>query len=302
VQVPPPLQRCGRLWTVHPRGPANARAVLDQWVLTKMWPLPRELLWAIIISLGLFVVLLWPNADQLNYKGQRVEQHSATEIESQSSPQDHHARDDTSEITVLGIRLGEWFLGIAAWMLWYATARLVTGSDDAAKRQLRAYVSGGGSRALSVRESAPGGTFHPDAWATPIENGRWRVFEPIGSFTIQINNHGHTPAYTRFVEYGFFDAAAGVPDDPPYRQHRFVHTDAIGPQNQSKHVRTVEYPAGRWARVAICGRIYWTDVLDREWSNGFVYEIASGNAAQNDSISIEAPRVYWEERRERDRQ
>jgi hypothetical protein len=37
-------------------------------------------------------------------------------------------------------------------------------------------------------------------------------------------------------------------------------------------------------------------------STGFVYEIASGNAAQNGSISIETPRVYWEDRLERERE
>jgi hypothetical protein len=62
----------------------------------------------------------------------------------------------------------------------------------------------------------------------------------------------------------------------------------------------VDYPAMRWVRMAICGRFYWTDVLDREWSSGFVYEIASGNAEQNDSISIETPRLYWQDRREPD--
>ena len=41
-------------------------------------------------------------------------------------------------------------------------------------------------------------------------------------------------------------------------------------------------------------------LLDREWSSGFVYEIANGNAEQNESISVEAPRLYWQDRREPD--
>src|SRR5271154_2529187 len=111
----------------------------------------------------------------------------------------------------------------------------------------------------------------------PIANGRWRVIEPIGFFDIHINNHGQTPARLHHLQWGFFDASGAVPDDPPY-EDRVPQVDAIGsPQNQSKFVRRVEYPAGRWARVVICGRFYWADVLGREWSSGFVYEIASGN-------------------------
>jgi hypothetical protein len=75
-----------------------------------MWPLPRELLWAIIISLAIALVAEWPF----------------------SHPNSEHE--------ILDIRPGEWLLAIATWMLWYATARLVKGADRTAERQLRAYV------------------------------------------------------------------------------------------------------------------------------------------------------------------
>jgi hypothetical protein len=49
-------------------------------------------------------------------------------------------------IELLGIKPGEWLLAFATFGLWYATWRLVTGADQTAQRQLRAYVSlvGGG--------------------------------------------------------------------------------------------------------------------------------------------------------------
>jgi hypothetical protein len=44
------------------------------------------------------------------------------------------------DVSILGIKPGEWLIGIVTWMLWYATGRLVTGADRTAERQLRAYV------------------------------------------------------------------------------------------------------------------------------------------------------------------
>jgi hypothetical protein len=210
--------------------------------------------------------------------------------------------NQSSEITFIGIKLGEALLAFITVLLWLATRDLVATSKDTAQRQLRAYVSGGGWRARDQWESAVENPINPDAFATPLPNGRFLITAPIGFFDIHINNHGQTPARLHHIQWGFFDAAGPVPDDPPY-QPLVVQNDAIGsPRNQSKFVRRVEYPAGRWARVAICGRFYWADVLDREWSSGFIYEIAKGNARDNDSISIEAPRVYWEDRREPDAQ
>jgi hypothetical protein len=219
-----------------------------------------------------------------------------------SNPKADNRTEQTPDINVLGVRPGEAILAFITFLLCLATVDLVETSKDAAQRQLRAYVSGGGWRARNERETPIGVPVHPNAHVIPTASGRWTVIEPIDFFDIHINNHGQTPARLHHIRFGFFDATAPVPDEPPYGD-RIVQVDAIGsPRNQSKFVRRVEYPATRWARMAICGRFYWTDVLDREWSSGFVYEIASGNAAQNDSISIEAPRVYWEDRRELDLQ
>ena len=75
-----------------------------------MPPVPRELLWAIIMSLAIALVAEWPF----------------------SSPTPEHA--------ILGIKPGEWLLVVVTWMLWAATSRLVKGADRTAGRQLRAYI------------------------------------------------------------------------------------------------------------------------------------------------------------------
>src|SRR6185369_1548321 len=53
-----------------------------------------------------------------------------------------------AEITILGVKPGEWLLGIVTFLLWYATNRLVREGREAAKGQAndtrilqRAYLS-----------------------------------------------------------------------------------------------------------------------------------------------------------------
>jgi hypothetical protein len=220
-----------------------------------------------------------------------------------SNPHTENGSNDRAEWNFpFGLRPGEVMLVLFTVLLWLSTADIADTAKDTAQRQLRAYVSGGGWRARVEREGPIGVRHHPLAHVIETETVpvRWRIIEPLDSFDIHINNHGQTPARLHHIRFGFFDAAAPIPDIPPYGD-LIVQVDAIGsPRNQSKFVRRVDYPAARWPRMAICGRFYWTDVLDREWSSGFVYEIASGNAEQNDSISIEAPSVYREDRREPD--
>jgi hypothetical protein len=122
-----------------------------------MGPLPRELLWAVIIALTIVVIAIWPSHQQLirytpNTNSQQQSEHAVSgnntsqhnppsTVENRSYPQDEHSGDNTSEVTILGIKPGEWLLGIVTWMLWLATVRLVQGADKTSERQLRAYVS-----------------------------------------------------------------------------------------------------------------------------------------------------------------
>jgi hypothetical protein len=100
-------------------------------LLTK---LPRELLWAIIVSLIIAVFALWPTT----YPYSRSSHAPANHTEAHELTQ---ATNHEQELTILGIKPGEWLLSIATLMLWAATVKLVRGADKTAEKQLRAYVS-----------------------------------------------------------------------------------------------------------------------------------------------------------------
>jgi hypothetical protein len=130
------------------------------------WSVPRELLWAIIFGLAVFVIALWPSHYPYSQTPHVQPQHKtengvssggpsehapAPQIKADSEQQNEHAGEHASEITVLGIKPGEWLLGIVTWMLWLATVRLVTEGKLASERviaetrrigeaQIRAYV------------------------------------------------------------------------------------------------------------------------------------------------------------------
>jgi hypothetical protein len=87
-----------------------------------MLPLPREFLWAVIIALTIALIATWPSHLQLIGH--------VAQINSQPA----------ADVTYWGMRPGEWILCLITFMLWGATARLVRGADETAKRQLRAYV------------------------------------------------------------------------------------------------------------------------------------------------------------------
>jgi hypothetical protein len=112
------------------------------------WKVPRELLWAAIFSLAIFVVFLWPSqypysqVPKVDSQNQTESSVSSEHPSGYSLPsQVDHRRENISEITILGIKPGEWLLAIVTWMLWFATVRLVKGADQTSERQLRAYVS-----------------------------------------------------------------------------------------------------------------------------------------------------------------
>jgi hypothetical protein len=69
-------------------------------------------------------------------------------------------------------------LGIATWLLWRATDRLVRGAENASQQQLRAYVS-----------------------LTPIEISSSDREERFAQITSTVKNHGQTPA--REINYVF---------------------------------------------------------------------------------------------------
>jgi len=167
------------------------------------WEVPRELLWAIIFGLAITVVALWP----LQYPyGQAPENNPQEQTENSvgrdrfareapSSPintahkqQAEPRRDDTPEVTFLGIKPGEWLLGVVTWMLWWATVRLVTegkrASDQIIKEtrrigeaQTRAYVSVTAANIEYVfNANTPLVSFVPhNSGQSPAQNFLWNI-------------------------------------------------------------------------------------------------------------------------------
>jgi hypothetical protein len=72
---------------------------------------------------------------------------------------------------IIGIKLGEWLLSAATFGLWYATWRLVKGSERTAEQQLKAYI---GTESCKVTSDDWGQTFYVE---------------------VQLKNAGQTPAY-----------------------------------------------------------------------------------------------------------
>jgi len=150
------------------------------------WAVPRELLWAIIFTLAVFVVGLWPShypysqAPKIDAQqqakdsvgGQDTPSHTpSAQIDAAGSQQNQHRGENAPETTVLGIKPGEWLLGIVTWMLWFATFRLVKGADETSKRQLRAYLS-----------------MNPKIFSNFVTGGFVRI-------EFLQKNHGQTPAF-----------------------------------------------------------------------------------------------------------
>ncbi len=170
--------------------------------------IPKELLWAVAIALSIVLVA----AIQAPYQQARQVQthqtprdgmdreqagdHQAPNLEQRTStPQHEQGGSHTAELTILGVRPGEWLLGIVTFLLWYAINKLVrevrkaskTQSavaentlrtmQDTACRQLRAYVNVDGV----IRVNDPG----------EVEGRGFAV-------QVEVKNSGQTPAYDLF--------------------------------------------------------------------------------------------------------
>jgi hypothetical protein len=161
-------------------------------------------------------------------------------------------------------------LTLAAGILAYRGARgaaqqQIAEDKERAREVERAYVSGGGWRLIDRRlvepDDADLGDLYEQSVRT-VERGDEMILSiPSDRFELHINNHGKTPARLHHVAVGFCDASA-LPPEPVY-QDPFPWRDAIGPGMQSRVIKTVDIPVGRYARTAICGRYYWEDIWGR---------------------------------------
>jgi hypothetical protein len=161
-------------------------------------------------------------------------------------------------------------------------------------------VSGGGCKQVIQRVSRSAAVnTQPNASIFQQPDGTFIIVEATGDFELHINNHGKTPARLHHAQVGFCDAAS--PPAIPPDEIIFPQFDNIGPGTQSRLLRLIPIPQGRFTRTAVFGRFYWDDIWGRHWSSGFIYEIPGDAALPNGSLSIEAPPAYTEYRREQPR-
>jgi hypothetical protein len=143
----------------------------------------KEFLIAICISLAIALVsvILVPPYHPPQTQQAESGQKANNSLETQNDSKDAKNRnDDASEYwTILGRRLKitDTLLVLFTFTLWWATRKLVIGSEDAAKRQLRSYVFLGYS---------------------PLE-----FCDKRATFTLKMSNVGKMPGFIKEVGYAF---------------------------------------------------------------------------------------------------
>jgi len=233
------------------------------------WSVPRELLWAIIGTLTIFVIALWPSYYPYSQTPQVQTQHktengvggdnpskheSAAQIDPSSPEKGERSGEHASELTILGIKPNEWLLSIVTLMLWGATVGLVRGGDKTAERQLRAYVF--------------------------VKNGRMdRLQGSILRADISLENGGQTPAYDLIYKGRVFI----VPPETlgeigPFSEEMVV----IGPRSPSpiqitgrvplslEHQHAYETGA---LKIIVLGVIRYRDAFDKIQTTEFGFEV-----------------------------
>jgi hypothetical protein len=247
------------------------------------WKLPRELLWAIIFSLAIFVAALWPSRYPYSQVSKISSQDQAensiggdhASAEPSSAPigfarnqQSEQRRENASEITFLGIKPGEWLLAIVTWMLWLATVRLVNDGKRTAERQLRAYVS-----------VESGGMFRQS-------RKRRLRFE----FRPNVINNGQTPANdVRIVSFLRISAPA-IPDSFDYSLLPIQGSvNTIGPRQGRFHSivasQNLAIPQLREIQKGsfvfhIYGKVTYSDIFGVERATNFSFIIFPGKSSQ----------------------
>ena len=130
----------------------------------------------------------------------------------------------------------------------------------------RAYISGGGTRALEF-----GGL---SAHQTPI-------MRPGDEFEFHVNNYGKTAGTLYKVGYGFCDETA-IPDVPSYTFDYW--RDQITPGRGSIVVFRRDIPP-QFTRPVVFGRFYYRTIFDTCHSSGFIYRIVKGRNSEPISMS-----------------
>ncbi len=102
---------------------------------------------------------------------------------------------------LLGMKPGEWLLSAATFGLWYATWKLVKGSEKTAERQLRAYIFVGANKAPSLEVN------------------------DIPELELFVKNVGQTPAHRvqHWTNMGILPYPLNIPLPGPDPRNKFIN-------------------------------------------------------------------------------
>jgi hypothetical protein len=231
------------------------------------WLVPRELLWAIVFGLAIAVAALWPSHYPYNKAPEINSQHQAKDgvggsdpphvspapqVNAGSDQQNQRSGEHTPEVTILGIKPGEWLLSIVTLMLWGATVGLVRGSDRTAERQLRAYVH---LKNLEVRQIM-------DPWGvsgihreTPILFVTWE-------------NAGQTPTRNMTTNSNWASFETDIPGDFQFPDDPLRAIGLLGPRQtqelkprQPLPIDILSQAAERKIKIYVWGWVEYDDVF-----------------------------------------
>jgi hypothetical protein len=144
----------------------------------------------------MFVIALWPSHYPYSQAPQVQPQHQTengirrNDLSDRGPPsqtsgeqQGERGSKHVSDVTILGVKPGEWLLSIITLMLWGATVRLVREGKKTAERQLRAYVSIVGGHIKVIQ----------------MDSGHLYI-----RGNLELKNSGQTPAY-KFAPWTIID-------------------------------------------------------------------------------------------------
>jgi hypothetical protein len=218
-----------------------------------------------------------------------AESGQTTIIQRCGEPKAQHRGENGTDVSVLGIKPGEWLLAVIIWMLWFTTRNLVGDTRQSSERQLRAYVGIENieidcpnlSNLNYVKYVPSPGTMSPDV------------------INITVKNFGTTPANKVHVlaNWGGIQFGARLPDNfdfpvtdiaslagpqglrPTWTKPAlfpgqvFVQTIAI-----NNAIGFIHAAAGQITMI-VWGRVYYVDMFGQNRETLFCFQFAPANPA-----------------------
>ena len=260
----------------------------------KAWG-PLVALLALIAAPSIYLIAQYPQQQTPRVK---IEQKAPHGVGGESQPQQHIPTENSTgqpkansggehaeNFEIWGVKRGEWLLFLATLGLWYATWRLVTGADDTAKRQLRAYVA--------VTEIVMNEFRHADVMGA---NG---IFAgPVHSYRIsaKIENTGQTPTRRAIVNINWEARDDDLPDDFAFSDGE-SEVAAIGARS-SYHtpgffisIAEIQRGIARHRRVFVWGWVDYDDVFEnsKRHRTEFCFEIVADIHGDRSKIYMRFP-------------